>query len=199
MSPFLQACVLALLGYGLGSIPFGLLAGRWHGIDIREHGSRNIGATNVWRVLGRKVGLPVFFCDMGKGLFSVLLARWFHGPLEPDLAGIFAAGGCILGHSFPVWLRFHGGKGVATSIGVLIGMMWIASLLTFLVWGIIFKLTRYVSLASIVAALMLPVWVIVLLMLGLMQGQYLFYFGTAAALLVTLRHTANIRRLLGRH
>lgn len=212
MPPFPHAIVLALCAYALGSIPFGLLIARMRGLDIREHGSRNIGATNVWRVLGWKPGLATFLCDMTKGLAAVLLARWWaghwteipaplgHHPqpwlLDPSAAGIVAAIGCILGHSFPVWLRFHGGKGVATSLGVIIGMMPVASLVTFAIWGIVFKLTRYVSLASIVAALSLPMIVVLLLMLGWMEGWPSFYFAVAAALLIVVRHSANIRRLL---
>src|SRR3954471_7784562 len=155
------------LAYLLGSIPFGLLAARLRGIDIRQAGSKNIGATNVWRVLGWKWGLPTFVCDFGKGLVAVLSARqlaahWIAQPAADDLnyAGIAAAIGCIIGHNFPIWLGFKGGKGVATSLGVIAGMMPLASLGIFTVWAIMLKLTRYVSLASIMGALSLPVFVI---------------------------------------
>lgn len=207
--------VIAILSYLLGSIPFGLLIARTQGIDIREHGSRNIGATNVWRTLGKKWGLTTFLCDVAKGLIAVLLAKWIaahwsvaialpHGHTRPEFfdpaaAGITAAIGCILGHSFPVWLGFKGGKGVATSLGVIIGMMPLGALLTFLLWAVVFKITRYVSLASIVAALALPVIVLALLFvpepLG-MSGWAHFYFAIVAALLVIVRHRANIQRLL---
>ena len=207
-----QIAIIVLGAYLLGSIPFGLLIGRLRGIDIRRHGSGNIGATNVWRVLGKTWGLLTFACDLGKGLLAVILADQVtkHGSwvlsasalhpriVQPDpaAAGIAAALGCILGHSFPVWLRFKGGKGVATSLGVLIGMMPLASAVIFALWGVIFFVSRYVSLASMLAALALPVVVICFLMLNLMHGWAYFYFALAAALLVILRHRSNIQRLV---
>ena len=148
VAPFLLSSVL---GYVLGSFPTGYLVGQFHGIDIREHGSKNTGATNVVRVLGKKAGYFVFFCDAFKGLIAVLLGRllvkyelWrpisavfsvgaFLNDTRSDvpaeaasmvaLGGIVAALACILGHNFPVWLRFKGGKGVATTVGVLLGLM----------------------------------------------------------------------------
>ena len=209
---------IVLLAYLLGSIPFGLIVSKSQGFDIREHGSRNIGATNVWRVMGRKFGLITFIADVLKGLAAVLLAKWLaahweihvalpHGNervdfFPADYAGIAAAMGCILGHSFPVWLRFKGGKGVATSLGVIIGMMPLAALLAFAVWGVAFKISRYVSLASIVAAVALPVIVVGLMFFGPGQGWLEihgwgnFYFSVTAALLVIRRHRENIKRLI---
>ena len=203
---------IVILAYLLGSIPFGLIVARTQGIDIREHGSRNIGATNVWRVLGKKFGLTTFIFDTLKGLAAVLVAQWIaahwpiHVPLPhgherieffpADYAGIAAAMGCILGHSFPVWLRFKGGKGVATSLGVIVGMMPLAALVTFAVWGAVFKVSRYVSLASIVAALALPVIVVAMLFLGWLHGWANFYFAVAAGGLVTALHRGNIQRLV---
>jgi glycerol-3-phosphate acyltransferase PlsY len=193
--------LIVLAAYLLGSIPFGLIISRAHGVDIREHGSGNIGATNVWRVLGRKWGLLTFFGDWAKGLLAVLLGMWI-GTRFPSafrdhsFAGIVAAVGCILGHSCPVWLKFKGGKGVATSLGVIVGMMPLASAIVFGIWGIVFKASRYVSLASIVAALALPVVVIALIFAGLVHGWANFYFACAAALLVIARHRANINRLI---
>ncbi len=202
---------ILLAGYLLGSIPSGLLISKAQGMDIREHGSRNIGATNVWRVMGKKWGLLAFFCDTAKGWLAVTLgvalaarfpvtAQLLHGHTElhslpPDYAGITAALGCILGHTFPVWLRFKGGKGVATSLGVITGMMPLAALLDFAIWGVVFKVSRYVSLASIVAAVALPVIVIVLMFTGGIHGWANFYFAVAAAALVIRRHLPNIQRL----
>ena len=202
---------ICIASYLLGSIPSGLLISKSQGLDVREHGSKNIGATNVWRVMGKKWGLLAFVCDTAKGWLAVTLgvalaARFpitehlLHGHstlhfLPPDYAGITAALGCILGHNFPVWLRFKGGKGVATSLGVIIGMMPLAALLTFMVWGGVFKISRYVSLASIVAAVVLPVVVIAMFFLGWIHGWANFYFAVAAAALVIKRHTANIQRL----
>ncbi len=208
---WLVVAVVLLASYLLGSIPSGLLISKSQGLDVREYGSKNIGATNVWRVMGKKWGLLAFVCDTAKGWLAVTLgvalaARFpvtehlLHGKtalhfLPPDYAGITAALGCILGHNFPVWLRFKGGKGVATSLGVIIGMMPLAALFTFMVWGVVFKISRYVSLASIVAAVVLPVVVIAMFFLGWIHGWANFYFAVAAAALVIKRHTANIQRL----
>ena len=197
--------------YLLGSIPSGLLISKTQGLDIREHGSKNIGATNVWRVMGKKWGVLAFVSDTAKGWLAVRLGVWMaghfsttehllHGKtalhfLPHDFAGIAAACGCILGHNFPIWLRFKGGKGVATSLGVIIGMMPLAALLTFVIWGVVLKISRYVSLASIVAAACLPVVVVVLFFLGGVDGWANFYFAVAAAALVIKRHTPNIQRL----
>ena len=210
MAPVIATIVV--LAYLLGSIPFGLIVGKSRGVDVREHGSRNIGATNVWRVLGKKFGLLTFACDLGKGWLAVFAAMWIaaHWPvhvalphlheridfLDPAYAGISAALGCILGHNFPVWLRFKGGKGVATSLGVIFGMMPLAALIVFAIWGVVFKVSRYVSLASLVAAVALPVTVIVLMFTGFIRGWPYFYFACAAALLVVRRHRENIKRLV---
>lgn len=192
--------LIVLTAYLLGSIPFGLLVGRARGVDIREQGSRNIGATNVWRVLGRKWGLITFFGDTAKGWLAVVAGFWiatqWPGAFRDSAyAGIFAAVGCILGHNFPIWLRFKGGKGVATSLGVIFGMMPLASVIIFAIWGVVCKATRYVSLASIVAAMSLPVAVALLRFFG-RYGDGHFYFACAAALLVIVRHLENIKRLV---
>ncbi len=214
----LPIALIVIICYLLGSIPSGLLISKSQGIDIREHGSKNIGATNVWRTMGKKWGLLAFFCDAFKGWLAVMIgfaiaARFGvtqHLPhdqtavkyLPRDYAGITAALGCIFGHNFPIWLRFKGGKGVATSLGVIIGMMPLVSLIIFAAWALVLKLSRYVSLASLVAALMLPVTVIALIFVGPAQGWAAvrgwgnFYFACAAGLMVLKRHTANIKRLL---
>ncbi|MDB6154022.1 MAG: acyl-phosphate glycerol 3-phosphate acyltransferase [Chthoniobacteraceae bacterium] len=207
MITLLAGMFIFVIAYFLGSIPFGLIIARTQGIDIREHGSRNIGATNVWRVLGKKWGLITFILDVLKGVVAVLLAKWIAAHVFPianqDLtfAGITAALGCIIGHTFPVWLGFKGGKGVATSLGVILGMMPLASLIVLAIWGLVFKTTRYVSLASIAGAVALPVVVMALLLLPLpnalgLHGWGNFYFACAAALLVIRRHRENITRLV---
>jgi len=120
------AILLSLIcGYLLGSVPFGLFAGRLHGVDVREHGSKNIGATNVWRVCGRKYGLPVFFLDAAKGAAAVWIGNAMAVHWGGDVAWCMVIGAmaCVLGHSFPVWLKFKGGKGVATSLGAIIGFI----------------------------------------------------------------------------
>ena len=215
---WLVVALIVVVSYLLGTIPTGLLISKSQGIDIREHGSKNIGATNVWRTMGKKWGLLAFLGDTFKGWLAVTigvaLAAHFgatiqlpHGHTEikhlpPDYAGIAAALGCIMGHNFPIWLGFKGGKGVATSLGVIIGMMPLASIIIFAVWGIVLKLSRYVSLASIVAALSLPIAIVALRFFGPAQGwasvhgDGYFYFGVAAAIMVFKRHTANIKRLI---
>jgi glycerol-3-phosphate acyltransferase PlsY len=132
------------------------------GIDIRKVGSGNVGATNVTRVLGKQFGYPVFVVDFLKGLIPLLLTRaiahrYQLDPITSDLciavAGIFS----VVGHSYPVWLGFKGGKGVATSLGLIFGISWIAALIMCVVWIVTFKITRYVSVASIRAGLLFVV------------------------------------------
>ena len=186
-----------LAGYVLGSIPFGLLVARMKGVDIRKHGSGNIGATNVWRVCGWRFGLPVFVLDVVKGVASVLVARWIAGLLAVDPAwpAVGAATACVLGHSFPIWLGFKGGKGVATSLGALAGLMPLVSLAVLLLWAIVFKASGYVSLASVVAAAALPLFAGGAEFVGRGYGWPCVGFAAVAALLVIVRHRANIQRL----
>ncbi|HSH39342.1 MAG TPA: glycerol-3-phosphate 1-O-acyltransferase PlsY [Chthoniobacterales bacterium] len=196
----LLALVLAE-AYLLGSIPNGYIAGRLAGVDVRQHGSGNIGATNVLRTLGKSWGFAVFLADVLKGFLAVRLAIAIvsrtPGALEyTEFYAIVAAAACVAGHSFPVWLRFKGGKGVATSAGSLAGVMPIAAFTIFLVWLAIFKVTRYVSIASIVAASALPVVVAVLVGMKQTQGTVLFYFSLLMTVLVVWRHRSNISRLL---
>src|SRR5204863_9049117 len=142
----------------------GYFAGRIAGVDPRSMGSGNIGATNVLRVLGKRWGYTVFFVDSFKGFAAVRLALFLAGHLtfaQPHAVyfAIIAAIACVAGHSFPVWLRFKGGKGVATSAGAIFGLMPLAAIIVVGVWVIVFETTRYVSVASLVAALALPVTV----------------------------------------
>ena len=189
--------ICLVVGYLLGSVPFGLLAARLKGIDIRQQGSGNIGATNVWRVCGWRYGLPVFLLDALKGFGAVWLSRYFvmDGLAGREIFAIVAAIGCILGHSFPVWLKFKGGKGVATSLGVMLGMMPLATLIVFALWAIIFKASGYVSLASIIAAAALPTLVGIGNGCGWAYGWPAFWFALVAGTLVIVRHRSNIARL----
>ena len=157
----LTFAVVVIASYLLGSIPFGYLAGRMAGIDIRNCGSGNVGATNVIRTLGKGYGYPVFALDFLKGLgavkMSILIATRMQSEWNPpEMFGIVAAISSVLGHSFPVWLRFKGGKGVATSAGALFGLAPVAALVGVAIWIVTFWLTRYVSVASIAAAAALP-------------------------------------------
>jgi glycerol-3-phosphate acyltransferase PlsY len=192
--------VTLVIGYLLGSIPNGYLAGRLRGVDVRQHGSGNIGATNVLRVLGKPWGFGVFFADALKGFLAVRLALELvsRTPGAADYSefyAILAAAACVAGHSFPVWLKFKGGKGVATSAGAIFGVTPIAAITIFLVWLLIFQTTRYVSVASVIAAIALPVAMVVLIRMGKTQGVVLFYFSTAMTALVVWRHRSNLMRL----
>jgi glycerol-3-phosphate acyltransferase PlsY len=193
MEVTLPSVIIALVGYLLGSIPFGYLVGRAKGVDIRQHGSGNIGATNVLRTLGRGPGVFVFVCDALKGLAAVQFATLL---THHTSAEIIAAVCCILGHNFPCWLRFKGGKGIATSTGALIGMLPLATLIGAAVWAGVFFSTRFVSLASIVAAFSLPITVGLLIKFMHHGDRTLFYFSIVIALLAIWRHWANIQRLL---
>jgi glycerol-3-phosphate acyltransferase PlsY len=198
--PVLTALISAG-AYFVGSFPSGFIAGKINGIDVRKHGSGNIGATNVLRVLGKPWGYTVFFLDAFKGFLAVRLALALVARNPPaagysEFFAILAAAMCIVGHSFPLWLSFKGGKGVATSVGSILGIMPIAAITIFLVWVVVFLITRYVSLASIIAALTLPIAVAILVHLKMTQGVVLFYFSAAMTALVVWRHRSNISRLL---
>ena len=182
----------AFIGYLLGSLPFGYLVARAHGVDIFKAGSGNPGATNVKRVLGAKAGNTVFALDAVKG---ALAAAWPMLPLlhAPDvrmmgLVGVIAA---VLGHSFSIFTKFKGGKGVATAAGGLVVLMPVSCAIGAVVWVVTFLLTRYVSLGSILAAVAVPAasW---------LRGNPLplNIVATAVGLFVIVRHRENIRRLL---
>jgi glycerol-3-phosphate acyltransferase PlsY len=192
--------LIAFVSYLIGSIPAGFLVARLAGVDIREQGSGNIGATNVTRVLGKAYGYPVFIADFSKGLSAVLL-----GPVlgracgltqSPEIFQIMAGGCVVLGNAFPVWLRFRGGKGVATSAGMLFGLMASAAFACIIVWLVVFYTTRYVSLASIAAAVALPVAVFVITRVTGTPRPLVLYVSTALALIVILRHRSNLARLM---
>jgi acyl phosphate:glycerol-3-phosphate acyltransferase len=195
------ALAVCCLSYLFGSFPAGYFAGRIAGVDIRSVGSGNIGATNVLRVLGKPWGYAVFFLDAFKGFAAVRIAIFLaeHLPSARPHAvyiAILAAVMCVVGHSFPIWLRFKGGKGVATSAGAVSGLMWPAAVIIFLIWVVVFEITRYVSLASLVAASSLPVTVALLLHWEILEGAGLLYSSTVLAILVVWRHRSNFSRLL---
>jgi glycerol-3-phosphate acyltransferase PlsY len=201
VNPALCLISTGILAYVIGSFPTGYIVGRMRGVDIRKVGSGNVGATNVTRVLGKQFGYPVFLVDFLKGLIPLLLARaiahrYELDPIATDLciaiAGIFA----VVGHSYPVWLGFKGGKGVATSLGLVFGINWIAALIMCVVWIIVLKTTRYVSVASIIAATALPGAMIVLLWLQQLQSAVLVYVSLLLAALIVFRHRSNLSRLV---
>ena len=184
--------VVLIIAYLLGSIPNGLIFVRaiWH-IDLRERGSQNTGATNAWRVVGKTAGLLVFALDFFKGFLAVFVAEICTDPplqfTAMALAGIFA----VIGHSLSVFMKFRGGKGVATGLGVITFLMPKVTAIVFLTWLVIVLATRYVSLGSIVAAVLTPIlaWIFD------MPAQFTL-FGLAAAVLIVVRHRANIIRLI---
>lgn len=198
-SPEAIAClVAALASYAIGATPFGYFAGRIRGVDIREYGSGNIGATNVLRVLGKGTGIPVFILDILKGLLPVLITvRVLDARGVPsDWPAICAAAGSVLGHNFTFWLRFRGGKGIATSAGVLMALLPIPLLAAVVCWIVLFYSTRYVALASIGAAISVAV---VPLAMHLIRGKPALPqvgFGIFLGTLAVWRHRSNIRRLL---
>lgn len=181
---------ILIAGYFLGSIPFGLIIGKaWRGIDIRQYGSGNIGATNVLRSLGPGPAAVVFAADVLKGFVPVTAAKiLFPGhELMVVAAGILA----ILGHTLSLFLKFRGGKGVATSLGVIIGLDPIIAAVGFGIWILIVALSRYVSLASILTALCVSA-----LMFALKKPLPFQIFTLAAALYIIVKHRSNISRLL---
>ncbi len=182
--------LLALLalgfGYALGSVPYGLMITRIAGTaDLRSIGSGNIGATNVLRTGRKDLAIATLLCDMIKGTLAVYI-----GLLWGPWAGMLAGLGAFLGHLFPIWLGFKGGKGVATYIGVLLGLWWPGMLIFAGVWGLVAYLSRYSSLSALVSATLTP---IVLLLAGQREMATLFLIMTV---LVFLMHRANIQRLL---
>jgi glycerol-3-phosphate acyltransferase PlsY len=193
--------VLLAGSYLLGSIPFGYLAGRLVGIDIRQAGSGNVGATNVVRVLGKAYGYPVFALDVLKGFGAVKISMLMAAgrPPEwnsPEIFGILAAMSSVLGHLYPPWLKFNGGKGVATSAGALLALTPVATLTGVAIWIIVFWLTRYVSLASIIAAVVLPIVILVFSLQDQNKGKPLFYSSACVAAVVVWRHRSNLSRLI---
>ncbi len=189
MNPWLPTLAIAYL---LGSIPSGyLLVRTFRKQDIRSMGSGNIGATNVARSGARGLGIATLLLDMAKGLVAVLIARSL-APGNMNIA-ITAAIAAILGHVFPVWLSFKGGKGVATGLGVFLALTWPSTLAVFLIFALVFTFTRYVSLASILAAASFPLFAFYFIP----DRTPPVIFGVVfIPLLIIAKHHANIRRLL---
>ena len=192
--------IATVLGYLLGSIPFGLLLTRMIGVDIRSIGSGNIGATNVLRTGNRWLAAATLLLDAGKGVVAVLIARYFltagaASPLAADFI-IYGAGvGAFFGHVFPVWLGFKGGKGVATYIGVLLGWNWVVGLIFCGVWLLIALARRYSSLAALTAAATAPIFGYALSPTDL-QGYSLAAACALLSFILYFKHWGNIRRLM---
>lgn len=197
---------IAVIGsYFLGAIPFGFLFAKRKGINIYEHGSGNIGATNVFRVMGKGWGILTSILDILKGfipamiiplMFSKFGMKDYYVPMQLSCA--FAA---IIGHCWPVYLKFKGGKGVATSAGAMIGLAPLPAVIALVVWLIVMFIFRFVSLASITAAIVLPVATWITFFMGFMEKgtKYDIYIPivlTLLSLVIVLRHKKNIQRLL---
>jgi acyl phosphate:glycerol-3-phosphate acyltransferase len=201
MSLLTSALVLIAIAYVCGSLPFGYWVAKMKGIDIRKHGSGNIGATNVIRVLGKKTGIPVFALDVLKGLLPTMLAEWWmarNGAGENTAAfvAVCCAAAAVLGHMFTFWLGFKGGKGVATTAGVMLGLAPWSLLVGLLAWLIVYYISRYVALASIAAAIAIPMAMAVFMTFQHRWNFVLLGLGLVIGTLVIVRHRSNIVRLL---
>jgi len=187
LSPAAANTLALALGYALGAIPFGLLITQRAGTaDLRSIGSGNIGATNVLRTGRKELAAATLLCDMLKGTLAVIAARWLFGEDAAIAAGL----GAFLGHIFPIWLKFKGGKGVATYIGLLLGLIWPVALVFCAVWLAVAIITRYSSLAALIASAVTPP-----LLLWQQQMPLAALFAILSAIL-WFKHRANIRRLL---
>jgi glycerol-3-phosphate acyltransferase PlsY len=181
------------LAYVVGGIPTGLMIGKvFAGIDLREHGSKNIGFTNALRVLGPKLGIPVLLIDVVKAVLPIVLLPWLM-PLQinAEVHSVSIALAMLLGNLFSVFMGFKGGKGVATSLGVFLALAPLSVLIALGSFILAFAVTRYVSMGSLVAAVVLPT------SLGILHGpSYTLAMGVAAAIFVIFKHRANVERLL---
>ena len=185
----LSSLLLLALGYLLGSMPNGYLAGRWlKGIDLRKCGSGSTGATNVLRNVGKGPALVVFLLDVGKGALAVLLAKSFG---LNDWVQVLAGLAALAGHIWPVWLGWKGGKAVATGLGMFLGLAWPVGLACFGLFMAVISISRIVSLSSVVAAIGLPV----LMLISGGSSAYLVV-SLVASLMVLWRHRSNIERLI---
>jgi glycerol-3-phosphate acyltransferase PlsY len=202
----MKFAILIIGAYLLGSIPFGLIIARAHGRDLRSIGSGNIGATNLSRALGKKWAYLCFFLDAAKGLVPMLAATYiFSSP--PSITQLFLALaiGCaaILGHIFPIYIKFRGGKGVATSFGVALGL-WpyytICAAAAFLIWVVVVLLWRYISLASIIASIAFPLALVLMIVLtpawNFAHLWPLLIAAVVIPVMVIVRHRENIKRLI---
>lgn len=181
-----------LVAYVAGATPFGFLAGKMRGVDLRQHGSGNIGATNALRILGKPVGISVLVLDVLKGLLPVLLAMEASALPAIHVATALAA---ILGHNYTFWLGFKGGKGIATTAGAILPIMPWALLVAIATWVVALLATRYVSVASIAAAVVIPVTLVAQSLLTASWNPAVMGFALLASALAVWKHRGNIARL----
>lgn len=198
---FTYFIIFGLIAYHLGSIPTAVWVGKaWYNIDVREHGSKNAGATNTFRVLGKKPGIIVLAVDIIKGFLAVSLVKWFNYFMALDhtfdevvQVQVVCAVAAILGHIFPVFAGFKGGKGVATSLGVIVGLEPLSALICIVLFLIVFIISNYVSLGAIVVSFAFPavVWWVTN-----NSSDVLFIFSIILSLAVIAAHRKNIKRLI---
>lgn len=184
--------LLPLVGYLVGAVPFGLLVGKMAGVDVRQSGSKNIGATNVSRLLGKKLGVITLVCDCLKGLLPMVAASYLFKD-SPQGGGIVPLTGvlAVIGHMFPIYLGFKGGKGVATGLGVFLFLSPLAILISLAVFVATVALTGFVSAGSLLASGLMPIW---LLLLGGSKGSIIA--SLIVAVLIWAKHHQNIGRLV---
>ena len=191
--------IVSIIAYLLGSISFSIIISKkMAGFDVRDKGSKNAGSTNVLRTVGKKAAIITLICDCLKGVIAILIA-YIAGKIWTDLdsallvqlAGIFV----VLGHTFPIFFKFKGGKGVATSLGVLLLTNWQIGLICLVFALVLMALTRFVSLGSVAAAILFPVLTVFITNNYLVHGNYII-FGIILAILVIFNHRENVKRLL---
>ncbi len=184
----IQAAIAAIVGYLLGSLNTSLIVGKFYKVDVRQHGSGNAGMTNTLRTLGKKAALLVIIGDLAKGILAYLAGYFIYGG---QLGGMLGGTACIIGHVWPVFFGFKGGKGVLTTLAVLLMFDWQIALGLLIVFIIILLLTKYVSLGSIIAAFLFPIAAAVF---G--RGAQAMIFSAIIAVLVIFKHKTNIARLI---
>lgn len=184
--------VFLVLSYLMGAIPFGLVVGKVAGIDVREQGSKNIGATNVSRILGKKLGFITLLCDLLKGLIPLLVAAYFLPENDQKIAWVCGCGvAAVLGHMYPIYLKFKGGKGVATGLGVFLFLSPLSILISLVIFIATVWMTGFVSAGSLAASALIPIWL-------LLMGKHWVVVLAAAviAMLIWVKHHENIGRLI---
>lgn len=189
----IEIILIGVIGYLLGSVNTSIILGRLYGVDIRQHGSGNAGATNTLRILGKKAAAIVTLGDVLKGIIACLIGRYLIGEV-PGIGelGVMVGGiMAIIGHNWPIYFGFKGGKGIWTSMAVVLMMDWPIALMLFGIFILIVAFTRYISLGSIIASVLFPI-------AGLYFGKssYFIMFASVLSLLAVYRHGANIRRIL---
>lgn len=187
---------IAVIAYLIGSVNFSvIISKKIAGFDLREKGSKNAGTTNMLRTVGKKAAAITLICDILKGVVAVIIAKLLAGNINEAIATQVAAIGVVIGHTFPIFFEFKGGKGVATSIGILLVMNWQIGLICLSYGIVIIALTRMVSLGSISAAILFPILTIFISEHYIAEGANFTVFGILIAVIILFNHRANIKRL----